>query len=748
MRSKTFAERILSFVRNRDYKPKQLHELARAMGIGEDEHGDFHAACRALMKSGRVVVGARHALMLPAPAGKVVGTYRANPRGFGFIIPDTPDSHGDLYVSPENTGGAITGDTVSARVKKRGKRRGKMLFEGIVVEILKRGQSRFVGELRRQLSRLFVVPDGNTLHVPIMVVDVGATNAKPGDQAVVEIIQYPAERKEARGVIVKVLGKRGEPGVDTLSIIEQYGLPGDFDKAVLREARRVTAGYDPKAELKRREDLRKLTVITIDPPDAKDFDDAISITRTAQGSTELGVHIADVSHYVTESRPLDIEARERSTSIYLSDTVIPMLPEVLSNGVCSLQERQTRLTKSVFMTYDRSGRVKKVRLANTVIRSTKRLTYEQASKILSGKPGRTSVKVVALLTQMEKLAKKIQRRRIREGMLVLDLPEVELVRDDEGRVVDVTPADRSYSHTIIEMFMVEANEAVARVLADWKVPALRRIHDQPDAIATESLCKFLGALGHDLPKKVDRFVLQSLLDRTGGQDDSYAVHLAVLRSMQRAEYSPLHIGHYALASDNYCHFTSPIRRYPDLTVHRLVEAQLCGVFDDAAGVTQVPTESELMTLGSRCSATERRAEAAERELRQVLVLRLLENHLGEGFAGIVTGVSNVGVFVQLERFGVDGLLRFSDLLDDWWEVDSARGLVVGERSGHRIRIGDRLEIVVSRIDIANRQLELALSEPLQSGATTPRTERKRAGRDRPKRRSARRSAKARSRRAR
>ncbi|MHC4695540.1 MAG: ribonuclease R [Planctomycetota bacterium] len=716
MRSKAFAERILRFVQNTDYRPKQLEELARAMGIGEDEHGDFHAACRALMKSGRVVLGARNALMLPAPVGKVVGTYRANPRGFGFIIPDTPGSHADLYVAPENTGGAITGDTVSARVKKRGKRRGRMLYEGLIVEILKRGQSRFVGELRRELARSFVVPDGNTLHVPIMVADPRAKNAKSGDQVVVEMIQYPDERREARGVIVKVLGKRGEPSVDTLSIIEQYQLPGDFDGSLLRKAGEVVAGHDPIAELKDREDLRRLTIITIDPPDAKDFDDAISIAVHADGSAELGVHIADVSYYVEEGAPVDVEARERSTSVYLPDKVIPMLPEVLSNGVCSLQERQPRLTKSAFITYDRRGKVRKTRVANTIIRSTKRLTYEQATRILAGKPGRTSAKVVTLLAEMEKLAKIIRRRRLREGMLVLDLPEVELVYDDEGCVVDVTPADTSFPHTIIEMFMVEANEAVARLLVEHKVPGLRRIHDAPDTLASGSLHKFLAALGHDLPKDADRHALQSLLDDVRGEDESYAVHLAVLRSMQRAEYSPLRVGHYALASADYCHFTSPIRRYPDLTIHRLVEAYLRGTFEDARGKGQLPSEDELMTLGSHCSANERRAEAAERELRLVLVLRLLEKHLGEAFDGIVTGVSNVGVFVQLDRFLVDGLLRFSELRDDWWEVDSTHGVVVGERSGHRIRIGDRLKIVIGSIHIATRQLELALAEPLATSA--------------------------------
>ncbi|MCH8966772.1 MAG: RNB domain-containing ribonuclease, partial [Planctomycetes bacterium] len=333
MPSDRLAERILKFFQADAYQPKQVAQLARAMGIGQDEQGDFHDACKALMKTGRIVLGSGAALMLPPMPGKVIGSFRGNRRGFGFVIPDTPNAHGDLYVPTGATGGAITGDTVCARVKKRGKRHGKMLYEGRIVSVLKRGHSRFVGELCRQLGRWFVVPDGNTFHLPIAVSDAGAKRAKPGDQVVVEIVQYPDEDTEARGVIIKVLGRRGDPGVDTLSVIEQYGLPGEFAEDVLQAAREAVASYDVNTALEQREDLRRETVITIDPVDAKDFDDAISISRLSGGTVELGIHIADVAHFVREEDPLDIEAKRRSNSVYLPGTVIPMLPEVLSNGV-------------------------------------------------------------------------------------------------------------------------------------------------------------------------------------------------------------------------------------------------------------------------------------------------------------------------------------------------------------------------------------------------------------------------------
>jgi ribonuclease R len=719
--SNKYTDRILSFIKAKDYRPKKVRELAEAMGIGLEEMGDFHDACRAMMRTGRIVLGAKNAVMLPARSDRVVGTFRLNPRGFGFVVPSTPSDHGDLFVPPGSTGGAITGDTVSAKVLKKGKRSGKMIFEGRISDILQRGQSRFVGELRSGFNRWFVVPDGNTLHVPIVVDDPSAKGGKSGDQVVVEILTYPTERTDARGVVVKVLGKRGQPDVETQSIIEQFQLPQEFNEEVLAETREVVDAYDAAREAKEREDLRKLTIITIDPEDARDFDDAISLTESSDGTFELGVHIADVAHFVRDGGALDTEARDRANSIYLPGTVIPMLPELLSNGVCSLQERQPRLTKSVFITYDKAGKVKATRFANTVIKSTKRLTYEQATRVIEGKPGRMSAKVVSLLKSMERLARIIRERRLRDGMLELDLPEVELVFDDEGRPVNVEPADTSFSHKIIEMFMVEANEALAELFNKLNIPALRRIHDDPEDLSDGSLREFLRVLGHNLPKNADRFDLQTLLDEVRGHDDAFAVHLAILKSMKQAEYSPKQIGHYALASKHYTHFTSPIRRYPDLTIHRLLARYLRGDFKHSRDRWDIEDEAELTQLGSLCSANERRAEAAERELKLVFILKMLEKRIGDQFAGIVTGIANIGAFVQIEHYLIDGLLPFDQLPEDWWEVDATRCAAVGQRTGHRITVGDRLKVVINRVHLPTRQLELALSEPL-IGRRKPNTE--------------------------
>ncbi len=764
------SERILRFIQAEDYQPKKAQEIAMALGIGEEELGDFHDACKALMHSGRVVLGSRSTLMLPPPAGTITGTFRSNPRGFGFVIPESVTAHGDLYIPAGASGDAITGDRVLARIQKKGKRGNRMMYEGRIMRVLQRGKSRFVGELVRQFSKWMVVPDGNTLHVPIVVGDPGAKGAKPGDQVVVEILQYPREGVDARGVIVKVLGVRGQPGVDTLSIIEQHQLPDEFPAAVLEETREMVGGYDSAKAADGRDDLTKQTIITIDPVDARDFDDAISLTHLDGGRVELGVHIADVSYFVREGGALDSEARERSNSIYLPRMVIPMLPESLSNGLCSLQEREPRLTKSAFITYDTDGEVVSTRFANSVIQSAKRLTYEQASEILDGKVGRISAKVIELLKDMDKLARVIRKRRIREGMLVLETPDIELVHNDVGEVVDVVPADTSFSHTIIEMFMVEANEAVSGLLAGQGVPHLRRVHGPPEDLAEGNLPKFLKALGYELPEEPDRFDLQRLLVDVHGKPEAFSVNLAVLRSMQQAEYSPEPVGHYALASANYCHFTSPIRRYPDLTVHRLLDRYLTrtppklsavqsrgpskgrnerrGRFDDKSThdvaerddgrVTErgsrlfppIPTFEELLELGELCSDNERRAESAERELIMVLILRLLESKVGETMEGTVTGVANMGVFVQLDKYLIDGMLRFDGLPDDWWEVDSDHGCVIGERTGIKIRIGDRLKVKIARVFIPIRQLDLAIAQKLSktAGDETSRKA-KRGGRD-------------------
>lgn len=720
MSSEEFAERIMKYVAHADYRPQKVRALARTLGIAEAEYGQFRETVKALMKTGRIIMGSKHALTLPDMPGQIVGTYRANPRGFGFVVPESPTAHGDLFIPPGSSLDAITGDTVRAKVAKRGKRDGKMIYEGRISDVLARGNNRFVGELKKEFNRWFVMPDGNVLHVPIYVADVGAKTAKAGDQVVVEIIAYPRVGREAEGVIIEVLGRRGDPGVDMLSIIRQFHLPDEFGEEVLDDARRAATSYDPDQAFEGREDFSGKTIVTIDPDDARDFDDAISVEEQKDGTFELGVYIADVSNFVLPDGDLDKEARERGNSAYFPGFVIPMLPEVLSNGVCSLQEGVPRLAKAALIRCDKQGKVLGTRFANGVIQSAKRLTYKQATQILGGKVGGYPPEVVDLVQRMDRLARIIQRRRREEGMLTLGIPEVELVLDDDGEVTGVEKADTSFSHTIIEMFMVEANEAVARLLNKLNAPCLRRIHPDPDPMAMESLARFIRVFGYKLPKDPDRAQLQKLLDDVKDKPEAFAVNIGVLRSMQQAVYSPRLVGHFALASEHYAHFTSPIRRYPDLQVHRMLHEYLEGRLKQGKSSKALVEGPELQELGRHCSFTERRAESAERELKTVKLLRLLEARIGETVSGVVTGTTNFGVFVQLEEFLIEGLIRFEDMGDDWWELN-AGGYVVGERTGRRITIGDGATVRIARVDIATRQLDLQLAElqPLQARSKKP-----------------------------
>jgi ribonuclease R len=434
-------------------------------------------------------------------------------------------------------------------------------------------------------------------------------------------------------------------------------------------------------------------------------------SRTSKNTAvwELGVHIADVSTFVRKDGAIDAEAVERGTSVYFPGHVVPMLPEVLSNGLCSLQEGEPRLCKSAFIRYDAHGKVVGARFANTVIRSAKRLTYRQATAILDGQRGGVPKPVVELIERMDTLARIVQARRHSEGMIVLDLPAVDLILDDDGRVVDAQPEDKSFSHTIIEMFMVEANEAVARLMDRLGVPCLRRIHPDPDEGSLEAMARFMRAAGFSVPKKITPRDLQRLLEPLRGKPEAYAINLAVLKSMEMAEYSPKIVGHFALASRHYAHFTSPIRRYPDLTVHRLLEKYLGGELGGKRqGLDEVPSEEELIEAGRRMSYLSRRAESAEQELRTVKVLELLSKHVGEEFEGVVTGVTNFGLFVQHPKYLIDGLLRVEDLGDDWWEVDVKLGRVVGERTRRMFTMGTLLKVRIGEVDVAARQLGLFL----------------------------------------
>lgn len=706
--AQVYKDRIIKLLKKNGYEPLKLAHLAKAIGVSPENYEQFKTDFDQLRQAGHVIIGAKNLISLPSLSGQIVGTFRANPKGFGFVTPQQANTHGDLFIPPDATLEAMNGDIVIAKVKKQGKRDGQMKYAGEIIEIIERAKNKFVGILLKHPEGWIVQPDGSGFTEPISVDDVTAKNAIEKDKVIVEILSYPTEKYLARGVIIEVLGKAGRYDTEIKAVIHQFHLPGEFDRECIEQSRQAASKFNPE-KVKGREDITDKIIVTIDPPDAKDFDDAISLEKDSEGNWVLGVHIADVSHFVTVDSPLDNEAKLRGNSAYLPGKTIPMLPEILSNGICSLQPQQKRFTKSAFITYDGNGDIISRRYANTIICSTQRLTYLQADGILKGHTKDTKPEVIRLLRNMETLSRVIEQRRTANGMLHLEMPETELILDKSGQVVDATPADTSYPHTMIEMFMVEANEAVASLLDKQNIPFMRRIHPDPDILSTKNLTRLIKAFGYSLPKNPDRKDIQNLLDSVKGQDSSLAVNIAVLRSFEKAQYAPDNIGHYALASRHYCHFTSPIRRYADLLVHRVLDLYLHNRVEDARNDS---ASQNLTEIGKHITFTEQEAESAENELKTVLILQMLSKKIGETINGVVTGLTNFGIFVQCKKFGIEGLIRMADLGNDSWKYNDKSQSIVGQHSGICIRMGQSLQASITSVNIPARQLNLIPLEPL------------------------------------
>ena len=733
--------RIIEHIRDRRYVPRQVRQLAQDLGVDEDEYEAFRQNIQNMIDQGRVVLGASDTIGLPPPGRRIIGTFRRNPRGFGFVVPEDPTEHGDLFVPQGNTGGALTGDVIRAKVihAQHRARRGRSPYVGSVIDILQRADRHHVGNLVKREGQWIVIVDGRHFHHPIVVRDPHAKDAVAGDKVVVELVAYPTDDEElAEGVIVEVLGKQDQTDVETRAVMRAYGLPETFTGKILDEARAIARQFNPE-RTSERETLDHQLICTIDPPDARDYDDAIHVERIESdkddAAYELGVHIADVSNFVQPNSTLDQEAFNRGNSTYLPRKVNPMLPEILSNGLCSLQEGVVRFCKSAFIRYDADGTVVSERFANTVITSAKRMTYREAQALIEDdlKEARRqtksepkySRKLISTVKLMDELARVIRRRRQKQGMISLDLPKAELVFDDAGNVVDAVPEDNAFTHTIIEMFMVESNEAVARLFDRLDVPIIRRIHPDPPSHDMKDLRQFARIAGYNIPLHPSHTELQNLLDAVRGKPAQHAVHLAVLQTLSRAEYAPLHIGHFALASEHYTHFTSPIRRYPDLLVHRALDAYLDHSTRRAKGGgrhksklakslrddDRVPDEPALVDLGRHCSQTERNAEAAEHDLTNYLVLKLLSNRLGEDFDGTVTGITSTGLFLQLDRLLVDGFVHINDLpTGQWgdWRFNQNTAALVASRSAQTITIGDRFTVRISNVNPHARRLDLVI----------------------------------------
>lgn len=766
-----FKSRLLAHLRHDRYVPTNVAQLTADLEIDDPEA--FREAVRTLQSEGALIVSEQGVVRLPSYGDLpdvLEGEFRGTGKGFGFFRPDITPREGDLFIPPHATADAMSGDRVRVGVvddRQRARRDPSKRYFGEVLAVLERKKSSFTGTIEKRGSQFVVIPDARELEGrPIVVKDAEAKYAKIGDKVVFEITDYPEGDMLGEGVLVRVLGAAGEPDIETQAVIAAYGLPSrEFPEACVEQAREATRDFDEAIErfragesLPGRLDLTGEFVTTIDPPDAKDYDDAISIKRLPEsegGGWELSVHIADVAHFIPRGSPLDIEAAQRGNSVYLPRLVIPMLPEVLSNGICSLQEGVERFAKTAIIRFDRKARVVGRGVASTIIKSRKRMTYLEAQALIDGdteeakkhaktEPNYTD-ELLASLAEMNRLAKAIEQRRHGQGMISLELPDVELIFDENGHVIDGQPEDDAYTHKLIEMFMVEANEVLGHLFQELGVPLLRRIHPDPVPGDQEDMRKSAMVAGYKIPANPSREELQGLLDATRGTPAARAVHMAVLRTLTKAEYSPAQIGHYALASEAYAHFTSPIRRYPDLTVHRALavflsktdngqsppasEKAFRNLGREMEKHADCPDEQTLLEIGRACTATEQNAADAEAELRKLLVLMLLSNKIGETFAGVVTGVNPRGIFVQIDRFVIDGFIKTTDLPGDvtrgggppFWKIDKKSGALVDQNSGRSFNTGHLLTVSIAHVDLVKRQLELVIADAASRAAGKSKT---------------------------
>jgi ribonuclease R len=701
-----FAERIMSLVSGADYRPITLKAMSRRLKVTEEEYVDFRATVKRMVTEHVLGLTKDKRLELPeARTGLVVGLFRRSAKGFGFVRPHGGTGKSDhIYIPIEASGDASSGDEVAVKLIKRPRRAG-FNREGKIVEIVARATGVFVGTYFESGRDAFVRVDGTTFHGPIYVGDPGAKGARPGEKVAIEIIRYPSAIQQGEGVVTEVLGERGQPGVDTLSVIRAFGIPDTFDDTVLDEAREQGAKFNEE-DIGTRRDLRELLTVTIDPATARDFDDAISLFRDDNGHWSLAVHIADVSHFVPEGSALDRSAKHRGTSVYLPDRVIPMLPEILSNSLASLQAGRTRYTLSAFLDFNPEGILTAKEFARTAIRADYRFSYEQAlgvMKDLGERPEGVTDEVAAMLKRMLQLAMILRKRRFERGALELSLPEVKISLGEHGEVSGAGLAEHDESHQVIEEFMLAANEAVAETLTSRGLEFLRRTHADPEPQKLMEFAEFVRSLGVAIDLPQSRFELQRVLRETVGRPEEYAIHYGMLRSLKQAIYTPEAEGHYALASEDYCHFTSPIRRYPDLQVHR----QLIGMLEGKRS----PVRADALTqLGEHCTKTERRAEAAEREIIKVKLLTYLEGHVGETFPAVVVGVEDFGFFCRLLALPAEGLIHVTSLADDYYYLEEGTHTLVGRRSGKRYRLGDRLQVRVAHVDVDRRDLGLVLAE--------------------------------------
>ncbi|BDR71511.1 ribonuclease R [Clostridium tetani] len=699
-------ETLIEFMKEQAYKPMNLKELAKVFNIKGDEIEDFKKVLDYMEKDGLVVKTRTEYYGVPERMGLIVGKIQGHQRGYAFLIPE--DDIQDVFIPASGLNGAMNGDKVVVKTFKE-VREGKK-SEGEVIRILNRANKTIIGTFEDSKNFGFVVPDEKRIYQDIYIPKGNVAGAHSGDIVIAEITKWPEKRRSPEGKIVEILGKKGEKGIDILTIIKKYNLPEEFPQKVQSYLDGVPNEINEE-EYKNRLDLRDIKIITIDGEDAKDLDDAISIEKLPNGNFYLGVHIADVSHYVKEKNPLDKEALKRGTSVYLVDRVIPMLPKELSNGICSLNPKVDRLTLSCFMEIDKTGKVIGHKVAESVINSSERMTYTDVNKILKDNDQELIKKYDYLMENfklMEELCKVLYKKRINRGAIDFDFEECKIILDEDGKPVDIKPYEREIANRMIEEFMLVCNETIAEYMFWSNIPFVYRIHEEPDLEKLQHFNEFVYNLGYTIKysKEVHPKSLQQVVEKVRGKKEEAVINTLLLRSLKQAKYSPECIGHFGLAARYYCHFTSPIRRYPDLIIHRIIKEYIKNGISEKR-VKRL--EGEVSSASIQSSEMERFAEEAEREVDDLKKAEYMSERIGEVYNGIISSVTAFGLFVELSNT-VEGLIHISTLLDDYYVYDE-RGLrLVGEKTKKMYRLGDEVKIKVEKVDLDSYEIYFELLE--------------------------------------
>ena len=702
---------LLDHIREAVPHPATARELMQVFRVPREERAAFKRQLKTLVSSGDLLQIRGNRFGLPEKMDLIVGRLTTNPGGFGFVVAEHGDG-GDIYIAAANLTEAMHGDRVVARVERRTEKG----LEGRIIKILERSQSNIVGRFEVDDSGLgYVVPFDRRVLTDVHVPTGQWSAAEPGEMVVVEITRWPSATRGPIGRVAEVLGRIDEPGVDTQVIIRKFNIPDAHREESIAEATRLGVVVKER-DIKGRSDFRGITTVTIDGEHARDFDDAITIERLPNGHYWLGVHIADVAHYVKEGSALDEEAYARGTSVYFTERAVHMFPAELATGLCSLNPHVDRLVQSCLMEVDRRGSVVRYELHDGVINSNARMTYTAVNAILTDHDEavtREYAPLVPMFEQMQELFTILNERRRRRGSIDFDLPEAEVILSELGQIEDIVASERNVAHRLIEEFMLLANETVAAHLDAHNVPALHRVHEAPDVKKVEDFEEFITTLGYSLGttgRTVTPKQFQKLVDRIRGTPEERPIASLMLRTMQKARYDAASLGHFGLATEHYTHFTSPIRRYPDLLVHRVLRESRHGEMTSAREEELI---EDLPEIAKHTSEMERRADEAERELLQWKKVRFMADKVGDEYDGFITGVAPFGLFIELTEHYVEGLVHISSMADDYYRVLEQQHILKGESTKKVYRLGDKVRVQVVRVDMERRQIDLGLSDVLE-----------------------------------